>query len=277
MNKLAVVGCVLWLSVAARAFSPAEAYRIASYLIDRYTMSNEWTDNLDECHETEIEVEFPTATSLFSCEFPVGSVAAGLSMAEKQRAFDQFLSDFSQTKRADVSRAYEVTGSYALVFCAELGYTNGFGAATSILARADAPCRSEAYAVVRKLALPSIATSEYVYTLLTNQASYSVFDRNMLFTDYAARFKSFTESETGVLTNGVAMLRAAAPIVRAKIPLDDLLAAVCPTYAGSSNRLAYAHYVLSMPEVTFKEREYFSAVTNMLLSTKVPLQEVVLP
>ena len=277
MNKILLISYISVTSFAFEAFASCDVFQIVSCMIDRYTTSTEWDDNVDERHAGEAEIEFPTPDSLFSCEFPTNSAAAGLTADEKQHAFDQFLLDLSRTNRNDISMAYETTGAYALVFCAELGYTNGFNAATSILSRVEAPCQAESYAVVRKLVSPSIENNEYVYTILTNQLRYSVFNRNALLSDYATRLRHTEKTNGWVLTNGVAMLRRASPSVRAKMPLDELLACVIPEYIVSSNRLAYAQSVLEMPEVTQKEVQYFSAVTNMLFSSGRRLQNIALP
>ena len=263
------------MSATTLAFTSEEAYQITSCLIDRYTMSNEWDDNLNESSDEEIEIEFQTPDDLFSCSFETNKIAFNLSADERRQAFNQFLSEFAGTNRLCISKAYERTGAYALVFSAETGYTNAFTIAKDILSREDAPCRAEAYTVIRRLSYPSLSTSDYLYSILTNDTWYSAYNRNMIFSDYASRLK--LESRHTIQTNGISMLRNASSHVRAKIPWDDLLTCVYPQYATSSNRLEYARSVLLMPEITTKEEAYFSDVTNRLGSIENSLCTIVVP
>lgn len=276
-DKTVIVILACLFGGALFAHTSDQAYEVASYLVDRYKGSSDWIDDLDTSSDEVFEVEFPTADSLFACEFPSNSYGAALSTHERRQAFDQFLIDMSRTNEVDMSRAYRLTGGYALVFCADRSYTNGFCAATNILARSAAPCRSLAYTVVRRLACPSMEMSAYVYTLLTNRVTYSAFDRNALFNDYARRLKESANVDDAVLTNGISMLRRATATVRSRISFDELLARRLQDYNLSSNRLAYAEEVLAMPSATAVERTYFAAVTNDLKSVGGVLPCVALP
>lgn len=274
MNKLLIL-VVFVLPLAVSALTQQEAYRIASSLIDRYVTSKEWSDDIDSTNE-DIEIEFAEANSLFTCEIATNTSAGAVSQAERRMAFDQFLLDIPQKNKADVSRKYEADARYALVYCAETGYTNGLCAATSILARAEAPCRPVAFTVMRKLLSPSCEANAYVYSVLTN-TSFGVHERYDLFNDYALLLKDKDGLDETVLTNGISMLLRALPQTTARRRLDDLLVAKIPSYAVSSNRLAYAQEVLRIEGLTPQLGAYFSGVTNSIRQAAQPLVQIDLP
>ena len=274
MNKL--VALLIFITpLVLSALTQQEAYRITSSLIDRYATSAEWADDIDSLSD-DIEIEFTSPTSLFTCEISTNTSAGAVSPSERQLAFDQFLLDIPQKNKTEVSRKYEADAGYALMYCAETGYTNGLYAATSILARVEAPCRPVAYTVMRKLLRPSYEANAYVYSILTNQ-TFDARERYDLFNDYASQLKDNEGLEETVLTNGIAMLRLALPRTRARRRLDDLLVARVPTYVSSSNRLAYAQSVLGMEGIAPLQRDYFSGVTNTLLQSTSPLVQIDLP
>lgn len=266
---------VIILPLVVSAITSQEAYRISSDLIDRYVTSNAWSDDIDSIGE-DIEIEFTGPTSLFTCEISTNTYAGMVSPAERQLAFDQFLYEIPQKNRDEVSGKYEADARYALIYCAETGYTNGLYAATSILARVEAPCRPIAFSVMRKLLDPSREANDYVYTILTNQ-SFDVQERYDLFNDYALRLRETEGLDEIALTNGISMLRRALSQTRARRRLDDLLVARVPSYVSSSNRLAYAQEVLTMEGLTPQLSDYFSAVTNTLQRATAPLPQIDLP
>jgi len=264
MNKSIILIAVFLIESVLFAYTSEQAYEVSSYLVDRFKSAGDWVDNLQISSDEEIEVEFPTAESLFACEFPSNSLGAALTVSERKQAFDQFLLEMSRTNGVTATKAYRSTCLYALVFCADRGYTTGLCAATNILSGSEGGLRPNAYAVLRRLACPSVEMSAYVYTLLTNQTRYSAYDRNGLFNDYANRLKCSDSIDNVVLTNGISMLREASSFVRTRIALDELMAHRLPAYSTSSNRLAYALAVLALPSLSARESEYFVAVTNDL-------------
>lgn len=273
MMLISTVVCVSLLAITHE-----EAYQISSYLMECYTTSDEWSDDLDsleESAEEEIVVQFPSADSLFAFQFPTNSIAANYTPDELKQIFDLFLLQFAATNRIGLSRQYESVGSYALIFCGAMCYTNGLCATTGILSRIEAPCRDDAYTAFEKIVQPEEGMSDYVYAILTNHVWYSELDRGRLFAGYARKIKECLNSS--VVSNEISMLRRAYPYCKYAKNLDDLLVAKIPSYEYSSNRLVFAQSVLREQGEFPKVREYFEFVTNTLMHITQPLPQIELP
>lgn len=269
-----VLGCGL----TVHALTSDDAYRISSYLMQRYASTPDWTDVVCVGGEyDEAEPEFPTAESLFRCAFPSNRIGFGLSPQQVQAAFDQFLTDLASTNRLDVSERYAATGGKSLIFCAETGYANGLHAATSILSRASAPCSGDALLLVTDMAYPTWSMNNLLYSVITNHSRFSLASRNRLFDVYADRVAAASAIDGETVTNSVSMLRSASQHVWGRVSLDKLLCARIQDYPNSSNRLEYASAALAQNGAIRSECEYFTSVTNLLLSTGQPLPPVMLP
>ena len=266
---------VLCLVVAAllcgmsSAFTPDEAFRVSECLMERFKSSGEWVDHIGAADGEEVDVGFPSAESLFEGEFPSNILTLARTASERRLAFDSFLSDLSRTNSCLISRAYGRTGSFALLFCDEKGYAEGVVAATNILARPSAPCRVEAHDIARGHLRPSRAANALMETVLTNNAEFGDYRNAALLSRYATRLAADDSLDAAVVSNGIAVLCRAATNVWAKKTMDELMARRVPSYAASSNRLDAALAALREPTLSARDRAYFVAVTNEILSAAV--------
>ena len=251
------------------AFTPDEAFRVSECLMERFKSSGEWVDHIGAADGEEVDVEFPSAESLFEGEFPSNILTLARTASERRRAFDSFLSDLSRTNSCLISRAYGRTGSFALLFCDEKGYAEGVVAATNILARPSAPCRVEAHDIARGHLRPSRAANALMETVLTNNAEFGDYRNAALLSRYATRLAADDSLDAAVVSNGIAVLCRAATNVWAKKTMDELMARRVPSYAASSNRLDAALAALREPTLSARDRAYFVAVTNEILAVEV--------
>lgn len=267
MKIAACLLSVVFFCGALEAYTPEESYRVAKCLVDRFKSSGEWVDCVAATGGTaEVDVDFPTAESLFAGEFPADVLALARTADDRRRAFDGFLSDLSQTNRLQVGREYERTGSYALLFCDEKGYAAGVVAATNILSRPQAPCRLEAHDVVRSRLRPSLPANALLETVLTNGAEFGDHRNASLLSGYARSLAQDDSVDAQVVSDGIDMLCRVATNAWAKMALDELMARRVPSYSSSSNRFAAALAALRDPGLSARHRAYFVSVTNEILS-----------
>ncbi len=255
------------------AFTPAETNRVVGIALGRVIMSSS-DDCLDgEEHEYVPEDDVHTWQGFFHFDMP------GWSFDDKKAAFDWYLSSLGTTDLKNLSDGREkLKVRMALGQCSMLGYTNSVQPLKALALNPRGIYRDKAIELVMKYSPVDNTTTDFVETIVTNTIGYTIRERGKACGMYARNLmtRTFTTSDQiAARDRAVRMLyrHRYLDLVGTTI-LDNLFLSYYAGYGLSSNRLAFANYVLAHPDCDEYDRRDFIPITNQLISVGQPLQQL---
>jgi hypothetical protein len=273
MKKIAMF-CIAVIAVLVvlgegPTFSPAETNRLARRLIYRAM-------RLSGCHT------IPDAGELYNPDEDLGTWHGFLGVDEtngwtviaKKAAFDWYLSTLGTCDCQSLSRSDKLLVLNAVEMCGMLAYTNAVPSLKALALNPRGIHREVALATALKFSAIEDQTTQFVESILTNITQYTAGERLGCYWGYARRLRSDTAA-------GDAYDCAVGMFYRNRkvdwiggMTVDRLLSERIEGYANSSNRLDTALFMLAPTNTRPQFVEYFTSVTNQLLSSGRPLVQL---
>ena len=155
--------------------------------------------------------------------------------------------------------------------CEEFNYTNAAPAMKALALNPRGIERDEAIGLAVKFSAVDAATTEFVETIITNVNGYSSGERVECYWEYAKKLRQ-DPCTNGVCASALSMFYRNRKVSgTGAATLDRLFADKIEGYAQSSNRLDTAMSMLTVTNMRPQFVEYFTGVTNQLLSSGQPL------
>ncbi len=229
----------------------------------------------DPVPEDDDQFEYLTMEALFNppapgdgCQEPYGNWSA----EERKLAFDSYLSDL--TSATNMTEKEMIQAHYALLCSMERGYTNAIDAVYSIIRSPTSPLKSAAWDAVLNVAEPSEEMNDFASVAVTNDVMLSGLNKTTFYHEYSRMLAlAYDKGKVSIARDGAKILYLAAEKGTANRFLDQLLVKCYPSYAISSNRLAYTE--LAIGDATNDWwTSYFTTLTNQLHQAAQPLPVV---
>jgi len=266
-----VVFCLVSLAVSAAlgeepAFCVAETNRVARRLIHRAM-------RLSSCPT------LPDGGELYNPDedlgtwhgFLGGDEINGWTVAAKKAAFDWYLSTLGSCDCRSLSPKDKLIVLNAVEMCEALAYTNAVPSLKALTLNPLGIYRDVAMATALKFSPIDDTTTQFVECILTNAVQYTAGERLVCYWGYARRLRN-------EVVPSDAHGRAVRMFHRNRMvdwiggmTVDRLLSEHIDGYAISSNRLDTALFMLTHTNTRPQFVEYFTSVTNQLLSSGQPL------
>ena len=159
----------------------------------------------------------------------------------------------------------------AVAQCRILNYTNSVPAIKALALNPRGICRDEAIGLAINFSPVDDAITEFVETIITNVSGYSSGERVRCYWEYAKKLQ-LDPCTNGAYASALSMFyRNRTVSGTGAATLDRLFAGKIEEYAQSSNRLDTALSMLTVTNMRPQFVEYFTGVTNQLLSSGQPL------
>ena len=247
-------------------FSQAETNRVARRLLYRAM-------RLSGCHEIPDEGELYNPDEDLGTwhGFLGGDETNGWTVAAKKAAFDWYLSTLGSCDCRSLLPRDKLLVLNAVEMCEALAYTNAVPSLKALALNPLGIYRDVAMTTALKFSPIDDATTQFVESMLTNTVQYTAGERLACYWGYARRLRDEVEA-------GDAYGRAVRMFYRNRLvdwiggmTVDRLLSERIDGYVISSNRLDTALFMLAPTNTRPQFVEYFTTVTNQLLSSGQPL------
>lgn len=252
------------LAPAGHAHTEAETNAVARSMLESVLLLA--NDNLDDVAggvEREAIVTWSSFLALGESE--------GWTPTEKKAAFAWYLSTLGTNDCTALSGKDRALVRVALSKCEEFGYADAVQSYKALALNPRGIYRDRAINLAIKFSPVDAVTTEFVETIITNVSGYSSGERVECYWEYAKKLRE-EPCTNGVCARALFMFyrnRKATGI--GAVTLDRLFADKIEGYAQSSNRLDTALSMLTVTNMRPRFVEYFSCVTNQLLSSGQPL------
>ena len=249
------------------AFSPAETNRVARKLVYRAM-------RLSGCHT------IPDEGTPYNPDEDLGTwhgflgvdETNGWTVAAKKAAFDWYLSTLGSCDCRSLSRRDKLLVLNAVEMCGMLAYTNATPSLRSLALNPNGIHRDVALATALKFSSVDDSTTQFVESILTNVTQYTAGERVVCYLEYADRIRGMQNIANTPAYNAMLVFYRNRMVDRVGAPsADRLLTTHLQGYGQSSNRLETAMFMLSETNALPRFVEYFTSVTNQLLSSGQPL------
>ena len=205
----------------------------------------------------------------------LGADTNGWTLAGKMAAFDWYLSTLATNDCETLDDFDELYARVAIGKCEEFNYTNSVNAMKALALNPKGVERKSAIELVLKFSPIDNATTAFVETIMTNSTSYNFIEQGKASAHYADRLLSFNATNATQLAAKDAAVRM---FYRNRLLesgtdaiIDEVFLKYIDGYGSSSNRLEYALNSFSYPKCARIFGDYFTSVTNQLLSSGQPL------
>ena len=204
----------------------------------------------------------------------LGGDTNGWTFAEKKAAFDWYLRTLG-TNDCRIGGIEERDEIYAAISrCRILGYTNAVPSLKALALNPMGVMREEAINVAIMLSPVNDATTSFIETIITNTIGYSSGERVGCYWGYTKKLRQ-DPCTNGPYANALSMYyRNRKADCTGAVTLDKLFSEKMPGYALSSNRLETAMHMFTATNMPPRFFEYFTSVTNQLLSSGRPLVQL---
>ena len=169
----------------------------------------------------------------------------------------------------------ELYARVAIGKCEEFNYTNSASAMKALALNPRGIERNDAIRLAIRFSSVDDAMTAFVETIMTNSASYNFREQGTASALYAKKLLSFNAINAAQLASrdaGVRMLyRNRLLESGTDAIIDEVFIKYIDGYGSSSNRLEYATNSFSYPDCAEIFGDYFTSVTNQLLSSGQPL------
>ena len=205
----------------------------------------------------------------------LGGDTNGWTLAEKKAAFDWYLTTLGTNDCISLDEVQQEEIGIAIDMCDEFRHTNSVSSLKALALNPRGIYRNEAIELVIKFSDVDDSTTSFVDTIMTNTAAYTFKEQGTASARYASRLLSFNATNAARLAARDAAVRM---LYRNRLLesgtdaiIDEVFLKYINGYASSSNRLAYAINAFSYPTCARILGDYFTSVTNQLLSSGQPL------
>ena len=248
------------------AFSTAETNQVARRLLRRASILS------SDCRVAEDWEMCDPNLDLDSWHgFLGGDETNGWTTAAKKSAFDWYLSTLGTNNLRLLEGRDRRLVMMALAQCEALAYTNAVPSLKALVFNPMGIYRDVAMTTALKLSPINDEATQFVECILTNTTQYTAGERLVCYWVYARRLRN--EVEPGDVYG-----RAVRMFYRNRMvdwiggmTVDRLLSEHIDGYIVSSNRLDTALFMLTPTNTRPQFVEYFTSVTNQLLSSGQPL------
>ena len=206
----------------------------------------------------------------------LGADTNGWTLAGKMAAFDWYLSTLATNDCKSMDYFDELCVRVAVGKCEWFNYTNSASAMKALALNPRGVERDKAIELVIKFSPVDDATTVFVETVMTNSANYNFGEQGIASAHYADRLLSFAATNAAQLAARDAAVKM---LYRNRLLesgtdaiIDETFLKYIDGYATSSNRLEYAINAFSYPKCARIFGDYFTSVTNQLLSSGQPLR-----
>ena len=190
-------------------------------------------------------------------------------------AFDWYLSNLATNDCESLDYFEKLYAAVAVGKCEEFNYTNAVNAMKALALNPKGICRDDAIGLVVKFSNVDDSTTAFVETIMTNSMVYNFYEQGTAGAHYASRLLSFdatNDTQIALRDAGVRMLyRNRLLESGTDAIIDKVFLKYIDGYGSSSNRLEYAINSFSYPKCAEIFGNYFTSVTNQLLSSGQPL------
>ena len=201
----------------------------------------------------------------------LGPETNGWTLAGKMAAFDWYLSVLGTNDCKSLDYFDKLYAAVAIGKCEEFNYTNAAPAMKALALNPRGIERDEAIGLAVKFSAVDAATTEFVETIITNVNGYSSGERVECYWEYAKKLRQ-DPCTNGVCASALSMFYRNRKVSgTGAATLDRLFADKIEGYTQSSNRLDTALSMLTVTNMRPQFVEYFTGVTNQLLSSGQPL------
>ena len=259
-------------SLPLSAHTPEETNEVVRTLLTR---CNSLTDNLEDLPETVPDTSNPYVF------FNKINVGGGWTPEGKRAAFRSFLEEMGSFDFSGKDKKYACTAWLALGQYQRMNYTNALPAIRRLALNPTFPSepswRWDAIEMVIEQTGPTEDCLHFVETILTNKTVFTRGERGCACGHYIDRLLKLpdgTQSRQTTEKSIQTFYRHRLYDVAGSHMLDKLFVSKISGYEYSSNRLEHANFVLCHPDRRDFHRQKFSAITNQLLSSGQPLQQL---
>ena len=266
----------LFIAISAIGFSLVSFPRTESEMLDAarnmalVVKANTSYDHIDDVLATHREWGRP--------EVFFGINIDGWTVDEKKEAFDAYIRYIATTNCANKESPEHVASISAIEQCCWMSRTNELASIRQFVLNTHHPYRFLITKPVIELGGLDNASIDFAEAVATNVTEFSRGERGVAF---GMLSKKLSQANVGDLDVSNACNRITSMFYRNKqlsvagaLSIDKLLAGRLNGYAASSNRLETALFVLSQTNRTDRVTEYFTTLTNQLLSSGQPLNVI---
>ena len=197
----------------------------------------------------------------------LGGNTNGWTLSEKKAAFNWYLGMLGTKDCSGEGFDEEDEIDAAISCCRVLNYTNAVSALKALALNPKGVCRSDAIEFTIQFSAVDFATTEFVETIITNVSGYSSGERVSCYWEYAKKLRQ-DPCTNSVCASALSMFYRNRKVSgTGAATLDRLFADKIDGYALSSNRLDTALSMLMVTNMRPQFVEYFTGVTNQLLSS----------
>ena len=258
----------LLLASVGYAHTESETNAVAKSMLEFVLLSvNDNLDDVDDGVEHEAIVTWPSFLGLGESE--------GWTPSEKKAAFAWYLSMLGTNDCTSFSATDQELVRIALSKCEELSYAEAAPSYKALALNPKGIYRNRAIKLAIKYSPVDDSTTVFVETIMTNSVSYNFREQGTASAHYADRLLSFNATNATQLAAKDAAVRM---FYRNRLLesgtdaiIDEVFLKYIDGYGSSSNRLEYALHSFSYPKCARIFGDYFSSVTNQLLSSGQPL------
>lgn len=209
------------------------------------------------------------------CNFLGGYTNDGWTLEEKKAAFEWYLGTLGTNDCVAMSGEDRNLVRAALIQCKSLHHTNCVPAMRALALNPRGIFRTRAIALAIEFGTVDSGTTTFVEAIMTNSTDYILSERKTASAKYAGRLLAFNATNAVQLASreaGVRMLyRNRLLESGTSSMIDKAFLKYIDGYVASSNRLTYAINAFSYPACASIFGDYFTSVTNQLLSSGQPL------
>ena len=258
----------VFLAFAGYAHTEAETNAVARSMLEFVLLSvDDSFDDNDNGVEKEAIVTWPSFLALGESE--------GWTPPEKKAAFAWYLSMLGTNDCTSLSATDHELVRIALSKCEVLDYAEGVQSYKALALNPKGIYRNRAIELAIKYSPVDDSTTVFVETIMTNSVSYNFREQGTASAHYADRLLSFNATNATQLAAKDAAVRM---FYRNRLLesgtdaiIDEVFLKYIDGYGSSSNRLEYALNSFSYPKCARIFGDYFTSVTNQLLSSGQPL------
>jgi len=269
MKKLLLAVFAAELSLVAFPHTESEKLEVARRMTLFMHMSASY-DDIDDLLANYREWSRP--------EVFFGINVAGWTVDEKKNAFDAYIRYIATTNCASEESPDHVASISAIEQCCWMSRTNELESIRQFVLNTQHPYRNRITGSVLELGGLDNESIDFAEAIATNTVAFGRSERGRAF---GVLWKKLSQANIGDSVASNACNRITGMFYRNKqlsvagaLSIDKLLAERLNGYAASSNRLETALFVLSQTNRTDRVTEYFTTVTNQLLTSGQPLNVI---
>ena len=204
-----------------------------------------------------------------------GYMNDGWTLEEKKAAFEWYLGTLGTNDCVAMSGEDRNLVRAALIQCKSLHHTNCVSSMRTLALNPRGIFRTRAITLAIEFGTVDSGMTTFVEAIMTNSTDYILSERKTASAKYASRLLAFNTTNAVQVASreaGVRMLYRNRFLESGTSSIiDKAFLKYIDGYGASSNRLEYAINALSYPACARVFGDYFTSVTNQLLSSGQPL------